>query len=51
MSLEINECLEESPCAENATCVDLVIGFNCTCDEGFTGDGLECEGNIRVFLN
>ncbi|XP_078571571.1 uncharacterized protein LOC144859155 [Branchiostoma floridae x Branchiostoma japonicum] len=32
---EIDEC-ESSPCT-NGTCIDLLNGFNCTCDAGSTG--------------
>ena len=31
-------------CHQNATCCDVVGGFNCICDTGFTGNGTFCEG-------
>ena len=31
-----------SPCSRFATCENTVGGFACTCDEEFTGDGVDC---------
>ena len=42
---DINECSERTHnCHESATCSDVVGGFICTCDTGFTGNGTFCEG-------
>ena len=41
---DINECLTEMPCDGNATCADLLGSFSCTCNAGFTGDGVTCQG-------
>ena len=38
---DINEC-EGLPCAKHATCTNTPGGFECTCLEGFEGDGLVC---------
>ena len=38
---DVDEC-ELGICDENATCKNAVGGFNCSCNQGFTGDGLEC---------
>ena len=37
---DINECLP-NPCLNEGGCTDLVIGFDCTCPAGFSGD--RCE--------
>lgn len=39
--VDIDECTG-SPCSEHATCENTEGSFTCTCNEGFTGDGLEC---------
>ena len=36
--------LQKSPCHPNATCIELIGLYNCTCNEGFQGDGVECGG-------
>ena len=41
--LEVNECLN-NPCHSNATCNDTLEYFTCTCNTGFTGNGLTCTG-------
>ena len=43
--IDINECeLETYSCHSNANCTDTDGSFNCTCREGFEGDGLNCTG-------
>ena len=40
----IDECLEGADnCDVNATCSDLVDGFECTCNAGYSGDGIVCS--------
>jgi hypothetical protein len=37
----MDECSQEtSKCHPNATCTNLKPGFNCTCNDGFVGDGI-----------
>ena len=44
-SADINECeLEIDLCSPNANCTDTDGSFNCTCREGFEGDGFNCTG-------
>ena len=46
---DINECeLETYPCSSNANCTDTDGSFNCTCREGFEGDGFNCTGIICI---
>ena len=43
--VDINECeLETYPCNSNASCTDTEGSFNCTCREGFEGNGFNCTG-------
>ena len=41
---DIDECLLENECADNATCTNTIGSYMCTCNEGFSGDGFVCEG-------
>ena len=49
LSADINECeLETYPCHFNANCVDTDGSFNCTCREGFEGNGVNCTGRLTI---
>ena len=48
---DIDECqflgYNDAPihdCDSNATCVNTIGSFMCTCKEGYTGNGKQCEG-------
>ena len=42
---DIKECFQTlSPCHQNANCTELSGTFNCSCSEGFEGNGTYCEG-------
>ena len=47
-SSDINECDDSSlnNCSENANCTDTIGSYECTCSEGYSGDGISCEGKI-----
>ncbi|KAL4228481.1 hypothetical protein ACF0H5_011528 [Mactra antiquata] len=40
--VDINECLE-NPCDPNAVCVNFDGGFQCTCENGYFGNGEVCS--------
>ena len=41
---EVDECEEGlDDCDENATCTDTPDGYECDCNDGYTGDGFDCE--------
>ena len=44
-SVDFNEC-DGNPCDANATCFDSIGSFICTCDNGFTGNGVNCSSEI-----
>lgn len=46
----IDECMS-SPCRNNATCTDMVDGYNCTCSDGFMGELCEISNLKTLFGN
>ena len=46
--IDIDECKGSNNvnCDENANCSNTVGSYNCTCKDGFTGDGHSCSGKI-----
>ena len=34
-------------CDRFAKCTDLPDGFKCECNDGFTGDGVTCDGKLN----
>ena len=49
MVVDVDECLFQ-PCDSNATCFNTIGSFICTCDEGFTGNGSQCDGESWILL-
>ena len=42
---EIDECtMLTDKCDENAICTDTPDSYECTCKEGYIGNGTTCEG-------
>jgi len=42
--IDVDECAAGlDNCDVNATCTNLPIGFQCTCNAGFAGDGVTCN--------
>ena len=55
ITADIDECTNPTlnACHSNATCADTEGSYECECQLGFTGDGIECEGNaakLHVYL-
>ena len=50
LSTDINECeTGANDCDANAECINTLGGYNCTCIDGFSGDGTDCIGkNIKL---
>ena len=44
---DIDECLN-TPCNSNANCTDNEGSFDCQCNAGFSGDGLNCTSKINI---
>ena len=46
-TIDINEC-DSSPCSSDATCSNTDGSFQCTCNNGFSGDETTCTGR-KIF--
>ena len=45
--LDIDECTTDMDnCAQKATCTNTDGSFSCTCDDGYTGYGVVCYGQL-----
>jgi len=43
MITDIDECeMGTDICDENANCTDTIGSFSCTCNSGYSGDGVNC---------
>ena len=47
---EINECIPVPPCHANATCNNIEGSYTCTCNAGYSGDGLNCDGKLIYII-
>ena len=49
--LDINECeVGTDNCHADATCENTIGSFTCTCNTGYEGDGVTCEGTWLFFF-
>ena len=46
-----NECDNSDTCDEHASCVNTDGSFQCTCNEGFEGDGHLCTGKVHFYFD
>ena len=48
---DIDECVEGTArCDAEATCTNIIGGYNCTCNSGYEGDGYDgnCSSEYRL---
>ena len=52
MLLDVDECLPggTNDCSPNATCANTAGSYQCTCKDGFTGNGQTCTGKTQTAL-
>ena len=42
---DVDECMEQKDdCDINANCTNRQGSYNCTCNDGYSGDGFTCQG-------
>ena len=37
-------------CDEQATCIDTIGSYTCSCNSGWTGNGFDCEGKYTLMF-
>ena len=47
--VDIDEC-SDNPCDTNAACKNSDGSYECTCNDGWTGDGDTCAGMFIFFI-
>ncbi len=47
--LDINECNDDMDnCDPNAECINTLGSFTCSCNQGYSGDGVSCIGELFI---
>ena len=46
--IDIDECATTNNCDSNATCTNIPGFFTCTCNQGYTGNGTTCYGELLI---
>ena len=52
LCLDIDECaIKTNNCSLHAICDNTEGSFNCSCKDGFSGDGINCTGNYELLIH
>ena len=48
MNIDIDECVAsmDNDCDTDANCINTPGNYSCTCNKGYTGDGMTCDGEL-----
>jgi hypothetical protein len=50
--LDIDECIVgQNECQKNTECVNTIGSYKCKCREGFSGNGLFCQGKQIIIIS
>ena len=48
---DIDECTAKTDnCADVAKCTNTVGGYECACNDGYSGNGVKCNGNYNLII-
>ena len=47
---DIDECTTTNNCHHDAICINTDGGYNCTCKEGYVGNGTNCTGKKSCYF-
>ena len=45
--VDVDECLQLSPCHSDATCQNVIGSYKCSCNTGYVGNGIICSGKTK----
>ena len=47
---DVDECVQDNPCSDNAICTNTVGSVTCECKKGFEGDGFTCKAEVTATM-
>ena len=47
---DIDECHSVAECNKFAKCINTIGSFTCTCNDGFTGNGILCGNTFNIYI-
>ena len=51
LRLDVDECSDgEGDCDDSATCKNIPGGYDCKCNSGYVGNGIDCTGESRIYI-